>query len=356
MPEGDAWPRHLRLAGRPLEPAEVEAGELALAGRAGRACVRPGPAGPARRPDHPGRSGRGQDHLSRSIWRCNWPWPRRAPGHRRAAAAAGLAGRLRQRVSDDANLRLDSFIAAADPSGPLVRPAHGRDGGRRGRRVAGRCCCWMAWTKVRQAGLRHRVVGGAGLLHRATAARQQVRAHQPHSGGLSGGATHPPGRPGPAQPAGTSTTRRSRPSWSAGTATLERQAGGDTAISAADACAVSRDESAHPPSSATRPRAAGRQSSAADHAGHDEAPGGGPAGAPGATLHHQAVETLISSWNRAPSLSRQAPLRGAGCHSHGQRAGPVGPLDPPGEPLRRAGFRVGAAPAVGGHLLPAGPG
>ncbi|MEZ4768463.1 MAG: hypothetical protein R2844_08550 [Caldilineales bacterium] len=35
MPEGETWQRHLRLAGRPLEPAEAEADALALAGRLG---------------------------------------------------------------------------------------------------------------------------------------------------------------------------------------------------------------------------------------------------------------------------------------------------------------------------------
>ncbi|MEI2690760.1 MAG: hypothetical protein V9H69_14035 [Anaerolineae bacterium] len=98
MPEGDDLAAPL-APGRPAAGAGRGRGRRAGAGRpAGRACVRPGPAGPARRPDHPGRSGRGQDYLPQGAGAATGPGPGRAPGHRRAAAAAGLAGRLRQRA------------------------------------------------------------------------------------------------------------------------------------------------------------------------------------------------------------------------------------------------------------------
>jgi formylglycine-generating enzyme required for sulfatase activity len=304
MPEGDAWPRHLRLAGRPLEPAEVEAGELALAGRLGEPVSVLDLLGQHAGLIILGDPGAGKTTFLKylALQLALGRGERLGIGERLPllASLADYASAL----SDDANLRLDSFIAAAYRAGGLDLPMAEMvdDALARGRALL----LLDGLDEVRQAGLRHRVV--EKVLDFCTAQQQRGNKFVLTSRIVGYRAVRPTRQDGLAECTLVDFDDQEIEAFvERWTATLERQAGGDTAISAADA-RRERDEllATIQRNPAVRRLAANpllltmlammkRQGVALPERR--------------VQLYHQAVETLISSWNRARSLSRQAPLR-----------------------------------------------
>ena len=302
MPEGESWQRHLRLAGRSLEAAtEPEAGELALAGRLGE----PRPV-LALLAQHSGLILLGDPGAGKTTF-LKFLALQLALGRgeqlgigERLPLLASLAD-YAVSLSSNPALRLDQFIAAAYAASGLDHPLQSmvEDALARGQALL----LLDGLDEVRQVGLRHQVV--ERVLDFCTAQRARGNKFVLTSRIVGYQAVRPARQDGLAectlvdfddQEIETFIDR-----W---TATLERQAGGDTASSATDArrereellATVQRNPAvrrlAANPLLLTMLAMMKRQGVALPERR--------------VQLYHQAVEALVSSWNRARSLSRSA--------------------------------------------------
>ncbi|MCB0205847.1 MAG: SUMF1/EgtB/PvdO family nonheme iron enzyme, partial [Anaerolineae bacterium] len=304
MPAGETWQRHLRLAGRPLEPAEADAGDLALSSRLGE----PIPVLDLLAKNEGlivlGDPGAGKTTFLKvlALQLALGRGERLGIGERLPllASLADYAGAL----SGDPDLRLDRFIAGAYKASGLDLPmdemvgdalAHGRA-----------LLLLDGLDEVRQAGLRHRVV--ERVMDFCTGQQRRGNKFVLTSRIVGYRAVRPTRQDGLAECTLVDFDDQEIEAFvSRWTATLERQAQGDTAISAADARRERQDlldtvqrnpavrRLAANPLLLTMLAMMKRQGVALPERR--------------VQLYHQAVETLISSWNRARGMGRQAPSR-----------------------------------------------
>ncbi len=304
MPEGETWPRHLQVAGRSLEQSDTDAGEPILTDRL---------SGPvpvlSLLSQHAGLIILGDPGAGKTTF-LKMLALQLALGRgeqlgigERLPLLASLAD-YANTLSTNPTLRLDQFIAATYQASGLDQPLQQMvdDALARGQALL----LLDGLDEIRQAGLRHQVV--EKVLDFCTAQGRQGNKFVLTSRIVGYSAVRPARQDGLAECTLVDFDDDEIEAFiSRWTATLERQAAGDTISSVADArreraellASVQRNPSvrrlAANPLLLTMLAMMKRQGVALPERR--------------VQLYHQAVEALVSSWNRARSLSRQAVTR-----------------------------------------------